>query len=81
MSFSYLSNSDKMCEDSMYLLPQIHNLFGRPNRPKHIGYYWKKPFNLFVTSENETTNSPIHQFKVLQNVSKMKKQDLKCFLK
>ena len=35
--------------------------------------------NLFVTSKNETTNSPIHQFyefKVLQNVSKMKKQGL-----
>ena len=32
--------------------------------------------NLFVTSKNETTNSPMHQFyefKVLQNVSKMKK--------
>ena len=24
--------------------------------------------NLFVTSKNETTNSPIHEFKVLQNV-------------
>ena len=23
--------------------------------------------NLFVTSKNETTNSPIHEFKVLQN--------------
>ena len=34
---------------------------------------------LFMTSKNETTNSPIHQFyelKVLQNVSKMKKQGL-----
>ena len=36
-------------------------------------------FNLFVTSKNETTNSPIHKFKVLQNVFKMKKQGLKCF--
>ena len=26
------------------------------------------PYNLFVTSKNETTNSPIHEFKVLQNV-------------
>ena len=35
--------------------------------------------NLFATSKNETTNSPMHQFyefKVLQNVSKMKKQGL-----
>ena len=64
----------------MYLLPQIHNLFGRPNRPKHIVYYWKKPYNLFVTSKNETTNFPIHEFKVLQNVFKIKNQDLKCFL-
>ena len=37
--------------------------------------------NLFVTSKNETTNSPIHEFKVLQNVFKMKKQGLKCFFK
>ena len=36
-------------------------------------------FNLFLTSKNETTNSPIHEFKVLQNVFKMKKQDLKGF--
>ena len=27
-----------------------------------------RTINLFVTSKNETTNSPIHQFKVLQNV-------------
>ena len=27
--------------------------------------------NLFMTSKNETTNSPIHEFKVLQNVFKM----------
>ena len=25
-------------------------------------------YNLFVTSKNETTNSPFHEFKVLQNV-------------
>ena len=40
--------------------------------------------NLFVTSKkrnHEFSNSPIHEFKVLQNVSKMKKQGLKCFLK
>ena len=39
-----------------------------------------KIYNLFVTSKNETTNSPIHQFEVLQNVFKMKKRGLKCFL-
>ena len=40
--------------------------------------------NLFMTSKNETTNSPIHQFyefKVLQNVSKMKKTRLRIILK
>ena len=37
--------------------------------------------NLFVTSKNEFSNSPIHEFKVLQNVYKIKKQGLKCFLK
>ena len=37
--------------------------------------------NLFVTSKNKFSNSPIHDFKVLQNVFKIKKQGLKCFLK
>ena len=36
-------------------------------------------FNLFVTSINEFSNSAIHEFKVLQNVFKIKKQSLKCF--
>ena len=36
---------------------------------------------LFVASKNETTNSPIHGFKVLQNVFKKKKQGLEYFLK
>ena len=27
-----------------------------------------RSINLFVTSKNETTNSPIHEFKVLQDV-------------
>ena len=39
----------------------------------------KEFYDLFVTSKNEATNSPIHQFKVLQNVFKMKKQGLKRF--
>ena len=34
--------------------------------------------NLFVKSKNEFSNSPIHEFKVLQNVFKIKKQGLKC---
>ena len=41
-------------------------------------------FHLLTCSwhqKNETTNSPIHQFKVLQNVFKMKKQGSKCFSK
>ena len=38
-------------------------------------------FNLFVTSKNEFSNSPIHEFKVLQNVLEIKKQGLKCLLK
>ena len=37
--------------------------------------------NLFVTSKKELSNSPIHEFEVLQNVFKIKKQGLKCFLK
>ena len=36
--------------------------------------------NLLVTSKNET-NSPIHEFKVLQNVFKIKKTRLKMFFK
>ena len=31
--------------------------------------------------KKQNTNSQIYEFKVLQNVSKMKKQGLKCFLK
>jgi hypothetical protein len=30
--------------------------------------------NLFVTSKNEFSNSPIHEFKVLKNIFKIKKQ-------
>ena len=37
--------------------------------------------NLFVTSKNEFSNSPIYEFKVLQNVFKVKKQGLKFFFK
>ena len=38
--------------------------------------------NLFVTSKNKFSNSPIHEFKVLQNVLfKMKEQGLRLFLK
>ena len=37
--------------------------------------------NLFVTSKNEFSNSPIHEFKVLQNVFKIKKTRLKMFFK
>ena len=36
-------------------------------------------YNLFVTSKNETTNSPIYDFKVLANVFKMKKPGLNVF--
>ena len=36
-------------------------------------------YNLFVTSKNEFSNSPIHKFKVLQNVFKIKR--LKMFFK
>ena len=34
----------------------------------------------FVISKNEFSNSPIYEFKVLQNVFKIKNQGLKCFL-
>ena len=35
--------------------------------------------NLFVTSKNEFSNSPNHEFKVLQNVFKIKRQGLRFF--
>ena len=38
------------------------------------------PTNLFVTSKNETKNSLIHQFKVLQHVFKMKRLGLEFFI-
>ena len=40
----------------------------------------KNMFDLFVTSKNESSNFPIHEFKLLQNVFKIKEQDLECFL-
>ena len=40
-----------------------------------------KSYNLFVTSKIKFLNSPIHEFKVLQNVFKMKKARLKMFFK
>ena len=43
--------------------------------------FWKLESTNKFSTINETTNSPIHQFKVLQNVFKMKKQDIKCFFK
>ena len=55
-------DSDKVCEDSMYLLPQIHNLFGRPNRPKHfplkyritVNYIWNISIKLCKPCEIRT---------------------------
>ena len=43
--------------------------------------YYRSTNNLLVTSKNEFSNSPIHEFKVLQNVLKNKKQDLIFLLK
>ena len=37
--------------------------------------------NLFVTSKNETTNSPIYQFKVLRKCVKNEKARFKMFFK
>ena len=45
------------------------------------GYERQQTYNLFVTSKNETTNSPNHEFKVRPNVFKRKKQGLKYFFK
>ena len=36
---------------------------------------------LSTCSWHQNTNSPIHEFKMLQNVFKIKKQGLQCFLK
>ena len=51
---------------------------------KGTGYIYNRTvrsYNLFVTSKNETMNSPIYKFKVLKNVFKMKKYVLECLLK
>ena len=57
----------------------------RPRNYTNPGSRWPSHLamvNLFVTSKNEFSNSPIHELKVLQNVFKMiKKQGLKCSLK
>ena len=60
------------CLQLNFLKSAIHKSY--ENGEKYI-------FNLFVISKNEFTNSPIHESKVLQNVFRMKKQGLKCFLK
>ena len=36
--------------------------------PRRFEMSFKMIINLFVTSKNETKNSPIHEFKLLQNV-------------
>ena len=59
-------------KESYKIIHQLCYLFANKNMNKHTN-------NLFVTSKTETTNSPIHEFKVLQKVFKMKKQGLKCF--
>ena len=54
-----------------------------PKCNKEVGVFrltqFNTIFNLFVTSKNETTNSPIHEFRVMQNVFKMKTQGLIFF--
>ena len=41
---------------------------GQEYRTDDVRYQVMVNFNLFVSSKNETSNSPIHEFKVLQNV-------------
>ena len=69
--------NDSSCEllADYYCCPVL--LLGQENRfgpgPKHFDLaqiILDSIFNLFMTSKNETTNSPIHEFKVLQNVFK-----------
>ena len=43
--------------------------------------YIDRFLKLITCLRHQKTNSPIHEFKVLQNIFKMKKQGLKCFLK
>ena len=46
------------------------------SKGKYFCYFMINPF---VTSKNEFSNSPIHEFKLLQNVFEIKKQGWKCF--
>ena len=57
------------------------SLKGQLQNQSGLIVYLRTIINLFVTSKNETTNSPSQEFKVLQNVVKMKKQGLECFVK
>ena len=78
---------------SSWLDPQVHGLDAlkvlRPVDMNEVSSIinsfdflaFLSPYNLFVTSKNETTNSPIHKFEVLQIVFKMKKQGVECFFK
>ena len=49
--------------DRAFFHANIHEIVGHL-----ISIFWNNTSDLFVTSKNETTNSPIHELKVLQNV-------------
>ena len=51
-------------EDDIENIGQAHDMFSRIFRIRTYEFFYQI-FNLFVTSKNKTTNSPIHEFKVL----------------
>ena len=57
-------------EDDIENIGQAHDMFSRIFRIRTYEFseFFYQIFNLFVTSKNETINSPIHEFKVLQNI-------------
>ena len=78
------------CFDAKFRDHSINNRLIRSNHEStnHVfsNFFTNISHNLFVTSKNKTTNSQIHEFKVLQNVFyfiffKMKRKGLKCFVK
>ena len=47
---------------------KINGKFHKKNQDSLFDVISSLMYNLFVTSKNETTNSPIHEFEMLQNV-------------
>ena len=73
----HLSNDKFLCfeEETFQQYVRAHHMFSRILNFLFVQLFLEVTMsNLFVTSKNEFSDSPIHEFKVMQNVFKVKKQ-------